>query len=117
TRAAAQVATRSEHVVELARALGAVVERLAELHPVGDPTAVVDGQDDVAAAREVLVQRVRVAVVIEVVPTQEHLTPRAAVEEDHGGSPVARLDAAWQKQLSGKRPPVRRGEEYRLWVH
>src|SRR6266567_1846763 len=47
--------------------------RFASLHAVADPAAVIHRQHHVAAAREILVQRVGIAVVIHVVPTQEHL--------------------------------------------
>ena len=80
--AAAQIQAGAEHVVELARAGGAVVEGFAEVQAVADAAAVVDGQHDVALAGEVLIHRVGVVVVVHVVPAQQHLAARASVEED-----------------------------------
>ena len=72
----------AHHVVELRAAGRAVVERLAELEPVADAAAIVHRQHDVALAREPLIHRVGVPVVVVVVPAEQHLPARAAVEED-----------------------------------
>src|SRR5262249_52935095 len=83
--ARAEIQTGADDVVHFARAARAVVLRLAELHAVADAAAVIHGQHDVAAAGQVLVHGVRVRVVTHVVPAEEHLPARAAVEEDGGG--------------------------------
>ena len=88
-RARAQVQPRAQHIVVLASARGAVVERLAEVESVADAAPIVHREHHVSPAREILVHRVRVAVVVHVVPAEQHLPARAAVEEDDGGMPLA----------------------------
>ena len=70
---------------------GAVVERLPKLHAVADAASVIDRQDDVAMLRQVLIHPVRVVVVVHVVPSQQHLPARAAMEENHRGPAFTRL--------------------------
>src|SRR5207249_10928756 len=81
--AAPQVEPGAEHIAELARTLRPVMQRLAELQAIADAAAVVHREHDESPAREVLVQRVGVSIVVEVMPAEQHLAPRAAVEEDH----------------------------------
>ena len=63
--------------------------RAAGTRAVADAEPVVHREHDEAAAREVLVHRVRVRVVVAVVPAEQHLPRRAAVHEDHGGPLLA----------------------------
>ena len=112
----AQVQAGAQYVVELARALRAIVRRLTELHTVRDAAAIIDRQHYVSTTREILIQRVGVAVIVEVVPAEQHLAAGAAVEEDHGRPPLAGLCAAGQEQLPVNRHPVGRREQHRLRV-
>jgi len=80
-RPAAQVQACALHIVVLAGAAGAVVERLAEVESVTDAAAVVDRQHDVTEVREVLIHRVRIRVVVHVVVAEQHLAPRSTMEE------------------------------------
>ena len=102
---------RAHHVAEFAAAGRAVVERFAELHPVADAAAVVDGEHDVALAGQPLVHRVGIPVVIHVVPAEEHLTPRPAVKEDHRRPLVAGLQILRHEQLTVDRQAVGRRED------
>jgi len=109
--AATQVDTGPEHVLELARPARAVAERLAELQAVADPAPVVDGEDDVAAARQVLIEGVGVVVVLHVVPAEQHLAPRAAVEERDGGPLSLLAGSRGQEELAVDLRPVRGQED------
>ena len=112
-----QVEPGAQHVRELAGSVRAVVERLAELHPVPGAAPVVHGQHDVAAAGQVLVHRVGVVVVGQVVEAQQHLPARSAVEEHDRGPPLVGARAAGLEELGGDRHAVARGERHRLGVH
>ena len=83
--ARAQIESRALHVVKLTGAARAIIDRLAEVEPVADAAAIVDGEHDVSLAGQVLIHRVRIVVVVHVVPAQQHLPPRSAVHEDQGG--------------------------------
>src|ERR1035441_5406176 len=61
-----------------------IVDGLAEVEPVADAAAVVDGEHHVSLAGQILVHGVSLVVVIHVVPAQQHLPPRSPVHEDHG---------------------------------
>src|SRR5260221_3778996 len=49
-----------------------------------DAETVIHGQDDESAAREILIRRVRVGVIVRVMPAEQHLSRRAAMHEDVG---------------------------------
>ena len=70
---------------------------------VSDPAPVVDGEHDESTARQVLVDRVRVRIVVHVMPRQQHLTKRAAVHE-HDRRMFS--TAARQKELTVNHPAV-----------
>ena len=58
--------------------------------------------------------RVRVAVVVHVVPAEQHLALRAAVEEDDGGPPLAGRERRRTEELRVDRHPVGGREDERL---
>src|SRR5262245_21993588 len=66
--AAPKVEAGAHDVPELARPGRAVVERFAKVEAVADAASIVHGEYDVALAREVLIHRVAVVVVVHVVP-------------------------------------------------
>ena len=104
----------AHHVVELRAAGGAVVERLAELQAVADAAAIVHRQHDVALAGEPLIHRVGVPVVVVVVPAEQHLPARSAVEEDQRRPLLAGLQVLRHEQLRVDRHAVGGGDHHRL---
>src|SRR5207248_3043518 len=89
---------------------------MMEAVAVADTEAVVHGQDHIAVTGEILVHRVGVAVIIHIVPSEQHLPRRAAMDEDQrrhlraaavlkelalDGPAVSRLegDGAWRDEL------------------
>ena len=109
-----QIQAGSGDVAILGGALGSEVDGFAEFHAVADSAAIVHGQDDEAPAREVLVHRIGVAVVVHVMPAGQHLTPRSAVEEDDGGPPLSRLRVRGPEELGVDRQAVRGREDHGL---
>src|SRR5208337_3525633 len=94
-----KIKSRAHHVIELARPARAVVERLAEIQTVADPAAVIHGKHNEALARQILIHRVGVVVVVHVVTADEHLAARSAVKEDDGGAALASGKIARQEKL------------------
>src|ERR1700733_5727250 len=82
---ASKIQARTENVVELTGPSCAIVESFAEVETVADAAAIVDREHDVSEAGEILTNRVRVVVVIHIMPAEEHLAARASVEKDDGG--------------------------------
>src|SRR6267378_3844732 len=91
-------------IIELAGAHRPVIESFAKIEAVANSAAIVYGEHDVAAAREVLIQRVSIAVVEHVVPAEEHLAARTTVEEHNGG-------------MAGRFARIRREEELAVNLH
>ena len=104
----------AEHIVELAAARSAVVQSFAKFHAIADAASIVDRQDDEALAGQVLVHRVGVVVVAAIVPSQEHLPPRAAVEEQQRGPLLARPEIPREEELAGDGLAVGGGERHGL---
>ena len=109
--ARAEIESCAFHVVELAGTGGAVVERFAKIEAVADAAAIVHGEDDVAAAGEVLIHGVGVAVIKHVVKAEKHLAARSAVEKAERGMTRAIAGIARQKELSVNLHPVDRPRE------
>src|SRR5256885_16902052 len=80
--ASAQVEPCPLHVVPLARPARAIAQGLPKLHSVADSAPVIDREHDETAARQELIEGIGVVVVLQVVPAEEHLAHRAAMEED-----------------------------------
>src|SRR5260370_12970666 len=99
-RARAQVEASAFDVVELTGAGRAVVESFAKIQAVADATAIVHGQDNVAAAREVLIHGVSIAVIKHVVKAEKHLAARSAVEKAERGMTPAVASIAREEELS-----------------
>ena len=87
------------------------MQRLAEIQTIADAAAVIHRQHDIATAREVLIQRVGVAVVVHVVPAEQHLPAGTAVEENDGGPPLTGAQPFRKKQLAVNRHAVGGGED------
>ena len=78
--------------------------RMMEGVTVADPEPIVNRQHDIAVVGEILIHRIAVAVIVHVVPAEQHLPRRASVDEDH-----ARLfrAASVVEQLAVNRPAIR----------
>ena len=98
SRAAAQIQASSENVVELARSRSPIVQSLAKVESIADATAVVHREDDISKARQILVHRIGVGIVVHVMPAEKHLPPRTAVKENERSVPPVAV-ACWQKEL------------------
>src|SRR5260221_6624329 len=62
----------------------AAIGRMLKVAAIPDAETVIHGQDDESAAREILIRRVRVGVIVRVMPAEQHLSRRAAMHEDDG---------------------------------
>ena len=85
----------------------AVIERLAEIQSVPDAAAIIHRQHDVSLARQILIHRVRVVVVVHVMPAEQHLPPRPAVQEHqrrHVSPPPRRRRQKQLRRESASRP-------------
>src|SRR6266576_6306077 len=75
-----------------------------EIISVTDAKPVIHRQHDESAARQILIERVGVGVIVRVVPSQQHLSRRTTVYEHDRGFPVS---AAWRlEQLSVNGQPI-----------
>jgi len=110
---AGEVLARREHIEVLAGAAGARIRRQVEVAAVADTGAVVERQHDKTAAGEILVHRIGVRVVAAVVPAEQHLPDRPAVQEDHRRALAVLVIG--QKQLLVQRQAIRRGHAHGLW--
>ena len=109
----AQIDAGALNVVVLAAAGSAVVQRLAEIQTVADAAAIIDGKHHVTAVGKVLVEGVGVGVVVHVMPAEQHLAARSAVEEDHGRRGLERL-VGRQEKLAVNGEAVGGGEDHLL---
>jgi len=64
---------------------------LMEGAAVADAEAVIDRQHDEAVRRQILIHRIGVGVIIKIVPAEQHLSRRSAVNENNSGLPRAVL--------------------------
>ena len=72
-----------QHVLILGRAGEAGVVGMLEGAAVADAEAIVHRQHDEAVRGQILVHRIGVGVIVHVVPAEQHLPRRPAVDEDH----------------------------------
>src|SRR5262245_6214083 len=94
-----------------------MVERFAKLHSVSNATAVIDRQDNVTLVGEVLVEGVRVMVVAHVVPTQQHLSTRPAMEQNDRGPSLTRAVVPRQEKLAVDLHPIGSRKNNGLRLH
>src|SRR3979411_2350918 len=80
---ASQIGDGAEQVIELAAAAGAEVVGLSVFKAIADTAAKVDRQHDVALGNEVLIKCVNPAIGTLGIEPQQHLSARAAVEEQN----------------------------------
>src|SRR5882757_8552510 len=95
---ATQIRDGAEQVIELAAAAWAEVIGLSEVKTIAGTAAIVDRQHDVALGNEVLVESLYPAIRTLGIEPQQHLSLRAAVEEQNRR---VRLGGgfAWEEQL------------------
>src|SRR5579863_3245873 len=89
-RQSLQKARGGEHILVFGGATVSRVLRLMKRSSVADAEPIVDREHDATAAREVLIHRIGVAVVVHVVPAKQHLAGGTTVYEDHPGTRTAR---------------------------
>src|SRR5215475_325701 len=95
-----QIFSGGYDVLIFAGATPGPIRSLAKGAPVADAAAIVDGKNDVAAIREVLVHRVGVRVVVHVMPAEKHLPHGAAMDEDERGKLFTGLEVFRKKKLA-----------------
>ena len=83
----------------------------AKVQAIADATAIVDGEHNVAEARQILIHRIGVRIVLHGVKAKQHLPTRSAVEENKCGMAFAIIGIRWQKELSVKLETIGSGEE------
>src|SRR4051812_36584299 len=86
---------------------GSSMVRVMKMMPVTDAEAIIHREHDIAMISEVLIHRVAVAVIVHVVPAEQHLSRRTAMDKDQAGFPGAR---AIVEQLSVDGPAICRFE-------
>src|SRR2546426_12799211 len=77
---------------------------------VADAQPVIHGEDDEPAARQILIERVGVGVIVRVVPSQQHLSWRTAVYVHNGGFTRARVTGSLEQMAVNGQPVVRAGQ-------
>ena len=85
----------------------------AKAAAVADAAAIIHRQDHVAAAGEILIHRVRVVVVIKILPAEQHLPHRPTMHENERGH-LARRSCGLE-QLSMNFSSISRFEDNLLW--
>ena len=80
---------RRLNVAILSGTARAGVRWLMEVVSIADAQPVVHGQNDEPAARQILIERIGVGVIVRVVPPQQHLPRRTTVDVDDRGLPRA----------------------------
>ena len=96
---AQQIFARRHHVLIFRRATPSAALGFSKRPAVADPAAIIQRQDNVSAAHEVLIHRIGIRVVVHVVPAEEHLPHRPAVQKNQRGTFLARFDPGRQKKL------------------
>src|SRR5690242_4865464 len=87
--AGSQKFSRGDHVLIFGGAASSAARSFAERAAVADSAAVIERQDDVAAAGEILVHGIGIRVVVHVMPAAKHLANGAAVKKNQRGTLVA----------------------------
>src|SRR5437870_3451202 len=75
------------------------ISRTGECHAATDAAAVINGEHDVALARQILVHGVGVVVIVHVVPAEQHLAARSAVHKNQRAALLAGLKIGGQEKL------------------
>jgi hypothetical protein len=87
--------------------------RLAKGAPVHDAEPVIDREHGVTFARQILIHRIRVVVILHVMKTEQHLPDRSAVREDESGP--AFFLVFWREQLAMNFQAVFAFKHHLLW--
>src|SRR5262245_44214273 len=82
---------------------------------IADAQTIVDRQDRITTARQILIEAVGVVVVVHIVPAEHHLPARATVHKDHRRQFVARLCVFGKEELAVDFEAVGGFEENWLW--
>src|ERR1700722_7460831 len=81
----------SEHVLILGCTGRPRAVRLMELSSITDAEPVVDRKHDETVSREILIHRIGIAVIVHVMPAEQHLTRWAAMHENDSGFGAAAI--------------------------
>ena len=102
-----QIMPRGDDILVFRCSPPRAARRHAERAPVPNTAAIIQHQHDVSAAREVLIHGVGIRVVVHVMPAQQHLPNRAAVQKNDRRPPFAGLEPRGQEKLRVQLEPVR----------
>ena len=98
--------SRGDNILIFGCAATSAARRFAEGAAVADAAAVIERENDVAAAGEILIHGIGIRVVVHVVPAEEHLPHRATVQEDRCRPLLASCDPGGHKKLRVYFQPV-----------
>src|SRR5436190_2819662 len=96
-----QVSPCGDHIFVFRCSAPNRIRSFAKRAPIHNSEAIIDRQDSVGAATQVLILGVSVVIVVHVMKAEHHLSNRAAVHEDHSWNFA--IAVARQKQLPMKR--------------
>src|SRR6266478_1334687 len=94
-----QIFSSRHDVLVLLCAAARAARGFAKRAAVADSAAVIQREDHVTAAGEILIHGVGIRVVVHVMPAEEHLAHGAAMEENQRGVLLSRLQSGWHKKL------------------
>src|SRR3989440_2086355 len=101
------------HILVFGGAAPHGVWRLAKGAPVHDAEPIVHRKHGVTFARQILIHRVGVVVILHVMPSEQHLPDRSAVCEDESGA--ALLLVLWREQLAVNFEAILAFKYHLLW--
>src|SRR5438034_1221470 len=99
-----QVSPCGDHIFVFRCSAPNRIRSFAKRAPIHDSEAIVDRQDSVAAATQVLILGVSVVIVVHVVKAEHHLADGASMHEDHSWNFA--IAVARQKELPMKRKTI-----------
>src|SRR5205814_6653067 len=108
---ALQEFSRGDNILIFGCAATSAARRFAEGAAVADAAAVIERENDVAAAGEILIHGIGIRVVVHVVPAEKHLANRPTVKKNQRGTLFAWLCAHGNKELAVDFEAVSRFED------
>jgi hypothetical protein len=104
-----------DHILVFGCAAPYRFRRLAKGAPVHDAEPVVHREHGVTFARQILIHRVGVVVILHVMKAEQHLPDRSAMREDESGA--ASRFFLWREQLAMNFQAVLAFKHHLLWRH
>src|SRR2546428_6238566 len=108
---ALQIFSCGDNILIFRCAAAGSADCFAEGAAVANAAAVVECEDDVAAAGEVLVHGIRIRVVVHVMPPEQHLANRSAMKKNQSRTLFTRLPSRRGKNLCVQFEAIRRFED------